>query len=145
MLISGRWLLCDDDIIRPIIEATVLAANGVWLPVEFLADVGADRTVFAAPLLAALALPAMPAPQPLGGVGGAVATVCIDTQIRLPRHDGGAVLFQGRFAAFTDPESLDMSVLGRDISNLFAVIVDRPGDVVCLLGQRHKYTISESS
>jgi hypothetical protein len=137
-------LLCDDGIIRPVIEATALAANGSWLPVEFLADVGADRTVFAAPLLTALALPSLPAPHQLGGVGGAVATIAVDTQIRLPREDGGAVLFQGTFAAFTQLESLDMSVLGRDISNLFAVIVDRPGDLVCLLGQRHRYTISES-
>jgi len=34
-----------------------------------------------------------------------------------------------------------MSVLGRDILDLFAVIVDRPGDVVCLVGQRHRYQI----
>ena len=49
MLISGRWSLCDDDIIRPIIEGAVLASDGSWLRAEFLADVGADRTVFAAP------------------------------------------------------------------------------------------------
>jgi hypothetical protein len=36
-----------------------------------------------------------------------------------------------------------MSVLGGDITGLFAVIVDRPGDVVCLLGQRHRYTIEQ--
>jgi len=41
----------------------------------------------------------------------------------------------------TDPASLDMSVLGRDILNLFAVIVDRPQDVVCLLTQDHVYEI----
>jgi hypothetical protein len=34
-----------------------------------------------------------------------------------------------------------MSVLGRDIINLFALIVDRPQDIVCLLGQRHRYRI----
>jgi hypothetical protein len=38
-------------------------------------------------------------------------------------------------------EVLDMNVLGRDIAGLFAVIVDRPGNVVCLLGQRHRYII----
>jgi hypothetical protein len=32
-------------------------------------------------------------------------------------------------------------VLGRDITRLFAVIIDQPGDIVCLLGQRHQYTI----
>jgi hypothetical protein len=36
-----------------------------------------------------------------------------------------------------------MSVIGRDLTNLFALIVDRPGDRVCLLGQRHRYVIEE--
>jgi hypothetical protein len=34
-----------------------------------------------------------------------------------------------------------VSVLGRDVTGRFAVIVDRPGSVVCLLGQRHGYRI----
>src|SRR5437870_13273518 len=38
-----------------------------------------------------------------------------------------------QFAAVTELEALDISVLGRDISGLFAVIVDQPGDVVSLL------------
>jgi hypothetical protein len=33
---------------------------------------------------------------------------------------------------------------GRDITGLFAVIVDRPGDAVCLLGQRHRYAVTQS-
>jgi hypothetical protein len=37
-----------------------------------------------------------------------------------------------------------MSVLGRDISNLFALIVDRPRDLVCLLGSGHHYSITPS-
>jgi len=35
-----------------------------------------------------------------------------------------------------------MSVLGRDISGLFALIVDRPNNVVCLVGQNHGYNIT---
>jgi len=35
----------------------------------------------------------------------------------------------------------DMSLLGRDITDLFAAIVDRPGNFVCLLGQNHRYKI----
>jgi hypothetical protein len=130
-------------IIRPIIEATVLAADGSWLPIEFLADVGADRTVFSAAVLGALALPCAPAGQQLGGVGGAVATVVVDAKIRLMREDGSAVMFQGTFAGFTHPEAMDMSVLERDITNLFAVIVDRPGNAVLLLGQQHGYRVIE--
>jgi hypothetical protein len=36
-----------------------------------------------------------------------------------------------------------MCVVGRDITNLFAVVVDRPQDVVCLIGQRHRYVIQQ--
>jgi len=36
-----------------------------------------------------------------------------------------------------------MSVLGRDITGLFALIVDQPGHVICLLRQRHWYTIEQ--
>jgi len=36
-----------------------------------------------------------------------------------------------------------MCVLGRDITDLFGVIVDRPNGVVRLLGQRHRYIIEQ--
>lgn len=57
MLIHGLWTLCDDGIIRPVIESEVHAADGSWLPVELLVDVGADRTVFSPVVLATLGLP----------------------------------------------------------------------------------------
>jgi hypothetical protein len=60
----------------------------------------------------------------------------------LSREEDGKVVFRGQYAAVTELEVLDMSVLGRDVTGLFALIVDRPGNVVCLLGQRHRYTIS---
>ena len=44
-------------------------------------------------------------------------------------------MINSHFYVLTDPSALDMSVLGRDLLNLFALIVDRPGDRVCLLGQ----------
>jgi hypothetical protein len=43
----------------------------------------------------------------------------------------------------TELEALDISVLGRDISGLFSVIVDQPNRVVCLLGPRHRYRIEQ--
>jgi hypothetical protein len=59
------------------------------------------------------------------------------------RINGGKAVFRGEYAAFTSLEAIDISVLGRDIMEMFAVIVDRPGEVVCLLGQRHCYIITE--
>ena len=54
------------------------------------------------------------------------------------------MVFRGQYAAETEVEALDISVLGRDIPGLFAVIVDQPGNVVCLLGQRHRDTIEQN-
>jgi hypothetical protein len=90
-----------------------------------------------------LRLPTSASHDELSGVGGAAASVSVETQVQFIREDNTPVSFRGQFAAFTDPEAFDISVLGRDISNLFAVIVDRPGDVVCLLGQRHRYNIEQ--
>lgn len=145
MLIRGRCSLCDDGIVRPIFGGEVLAADGSWLPVELLVDVGADRSVFTAGVLAALALPQLPSPHQLGGVGGAAQTVAIATHLRLPLVGGTSIKFQGSFAGFTEAEALDMCVLGRDITNLFAVIIDRPADAVCPIGKGHGYTITTQS
>jgi hypothetical protein len=139
MLISGLWYLCDDGVVRPVIRGEIWAGNGLWLEAPFLVDTAADRTVFSKDVLAALPLQPLASPHQLSGVGGEAASVVIETQIRLHREDSSLVVFRGHYAAFTDLKDLDMSVLGRDITNLFAVIIDRPGDVVCLLGQRHRY------
>jgi hypothetical protein len=108
----------------------------------FLADVGADRTVLSADVLQALKMEPVGAAEQLGGVGGLANSVIVSSMIVLLREDGGRVTFRGDFAALTDTKALDMSVLGRDISNLFAVIIDHPGDAVCLVGPGHQYTIA---
>lgn len=141
MQISGEWYLCDDRIERPVIRGRTLATDGSWVQTPFLVDTGADRTVLSADILAALSLPPLPTQERIGGVGGLVNSVLVDTAIQLFRELGGEVTFRGQLVAVTDPEALDMSVLGRDITNLFAVIVDRPGNLVSLVGQRHRYVL----
>jgi hypothetical protein len=95
-------------------------------------------------MLTALALQPTIATERLGGVGGLVTSVVVETQMRFRREAGrGTVVFHGQYAAVTEREALDMSVLGRDITGLFALIVDQPGDIVCLLRQRHRYTIEQ--
>ncbi len=143
MQIRGIWLVCDDGIVRPVIHGEVLAADGSWAQTPFLVDTAADRTAFSADILEALQLPRQAAPAALGGVGGGADSVVVETQVQLPPENGDKVVLRGSFAAFTSPAALDMSVLGRDVTIFFAVIVDRPGDVVCLLGQRHRYVITE--
>jgi hypothetical protein len=141
MQINGEWLVCDDGVVRPVIRGEVLATNGAWVPVPFLLDTGADRTVFSVTILAALSPHTLSASERLSGLGGSVRTISIETRVRFSHEESRKVAFRGAYAAITDLEALDMSVLGRDITNLFAVVVDRPGNVVCLLGQRHQYRI----
>ena len=143
MRIEGEWYLCDDGIERPVIRGQTLASDGSWARTLFLLDTGADCTVLNAAIHAALRRPLMVTHQRLGGLGGGTDSVVVETQIRLTRDGGGSVVFRGHYAAVTDLEALDMSVLGRDITGFFAVIVDRPGNVVCLVGQRHQYAIQQ--
>ena len=140
MRINGEWLWCDDGIVRPAIRGEILAADGSWRKVEFLVDTGADRTVFSAATLAKLSLQPVTAHEGISGLGGGADSVIVETQIRLTRENSGKVVFRGQYAAVTELDSLDIDVLGRD-TGLFTVIVDQPGDIICLLGQRHHYTI----
>ena len=144
MQINGEWSLGDEDIVRPVIRGEILAGNGSWVKAPFLVDTGADRTVFSAAILAYLRLQPLATQERLGGVGGLADSVVVETQIRFTREMRGKVVFRGQYAAVTQLEALDISVLGRDITGLFAVIVDRPGNVVCLLRQRHRYAIEQS-
>lgn len=143
MQMHGEWFLCDDEVVRPVIHGEILAGNGTWILAPFLVDTGADCTVFSAAIRAALLqLQPLATQEHLGGLGGIVASAIVETQVRFNHEDQGTVTFRGQYAAVTEREALDMSVLGRDITGLFAMIVDRPGDLVCLLGQRHQYMIT---
>jgi hypothetical protein len=141
MRVDGEWRLCDDGIERPVIRGRARAADGSWVQVPFLVDTGADRTVFSWGILQALSLSPLATQERIGGVGGIVDSVAVDTAVQLFQHSGPDLTFHGQIAAVTDPAALDMSVLGRDITNRFAVIVDRPGSVVCLVGQWHHYVL----
>lgn len=143
MRINGLWHLCDDGIVRPIIRGEVLASDGTEVNTPFLVDTGADRTVFSADILKLLKLAAIESPDRLSGPGGAVDSVVVATEIRLTRDDNVKASFQGQFAGCLQYETLDMSVLGRDILGLFALIVDRPSNTISLLGNQHYYTINQ--
>jgi len=143
MRFNGEWLQCDDGIVRPVMRAEIEANGGAWRAMELLVDTGADRTVLSANVLESLNLATTESQDGIGGVGGLVDSVVVKTRIRLTRDDGRTATFHGEYAACVEQETLDMSVLGRDILELFAVIVDRPRAAVTLLGGRHRYTIDE--
>jgi hypothetical protein len=143
MRIDGQRLWYDDGIMRPVISGEILAEHGSWEKSEFLVDTGADRTVLSAATLAKLGLQPLPIPEGISGLGAMADSVIVETQLRFTREEAGKVVFRGQYAAVTELEALDISVLGHDILCLFAVIVDQLHDVVCLLGQRHRYTIEQ--
>ena len=141
MQINGEWLLFDGDIVRPVIRGEILTNARVWPPAECLVDTGADRTVCSAATLSKLGLQPIVPQERFGGLGGLVEAVVVATQLRLTRETGSTVVCRGQYAAVTAVEALDICVLGRDIIGLFTVLVDQPGNIVCLLRQRHRYTI----
>ncbi len=141
MRINGLWCLCDDGVTRPIIRGRLETADGTRKWAEFLVDVGADRTVLNAATVVEAGLTLYDAEEAVSGLGGVAETKTVETVIYLPRETDQAVAFRGQFTAVTEAAALEINVLGRDILDLFSVIVDRPGDVVCLLSQKHRYLI----
>src|SRR6185295_416541 len=119
MRIDGEWLCCEDGMVRPVIRGDILAADGDWKAAEFLVDTGADRTVLSAPLLAKLNLAAIDTREDISGLGGAADSVIVETQIQFEREGGRQVIFRGHYAAVTEVTALDISVLGRDVMDLF--------------------------
>lgn len=147
MRIEGRWHLFKDGVLRPVVDAALQTSAGTWQVLMFLLDAGADRTVFDAsflPLLSPLALPAAQTPE-IGGVGGKVGCVFIQTSLAFVRDDGKRVTVNGPFGVFTDPASSDVSVLGRDVTNNFDVIYSYPQRQVTLLAPPHGYQIKSPS
>jgi predicted aspartyl protease len=142
MRFDGEWIQCDDGIVRPVIRAEILAGEGRWRGFELLVDTGADRTVISANVLESLTIETTAPQDRIAGVGGPVDSVSVNTQIRLSRDDGQKAVFRGDYAACRDHEALDMSVLGRDILEMFALIVDRRTDLVAMIGDPHSYTIA---
>ena len=112
-----------------------------WRPFDLLVDTGADRTVISANVLYSLSLGISQPLDRIGGIGGIVGTVIVKTRIRLTRDDGSRAHFVGEFAACTALDTLDMSVLGRDILNIFALIVDRRADLIAIIGGQHRYSV----
>jgi predicted aspartyl protease len=127
MRIDGAWERCIDGVIRPIVRAEIMSADGTPIVTPLLIDTGADRTVLIWDVLSELQLPLLSPTHALEGLGGEADSVDIQAEIRFNRREGGQVSFTIRCAAVTEAAALDMSLLGRDILNHFAVIVDQPG------------------
>jgi hypothetical protein len=145
MRIVGKWLVCNDAITRPTVRAEVQAADGSLHAGVFLIDSCADRTVLGADLLDKLGFPATAAPEGmiLKGITGQCEFVVLKTVVVFTRDDSGVVHMRGEFAAFTDPATTDLSILGRDVLNHFDVILSRRRNEVLLLAPNHQYRVEQ--
>jgi hypothetical protein len=85
-----------------------------------------------------------PAGVSLKGIGGGSPYVVVTTTLEFTRDDGGRVRIRGDFAAFTDPTATDMSILGRDVLDIFDVIISRSRKAVLLLTGNHRYQVISS-
>jgi hypothetical protein len=144
MRVDGEWLTCSDGVVRPVINGLVQITGNQWENIAFLLDAGADRTVFSADFLS-LFTKTNGESLHLAGIGGNVNTIAVKTELRFTKDDGKTIAIHGTFGVFTNSESADLSVLGRDVTDNFSVIYDRPNQVVALLAPPHFYEIKTAS
>src|SRR5688500_4085044 len=125
MLIAGVWVSADGAEARPLIRGQAVATDGSRYADDFLVDTGADYTVLSADLFGLLGLGgvAVPSVVPYVGIGGASSCVEFDGAIEFIALDGTPVVVKGRYAAFTDPDATAHSILGRNVLDLFDLII----------------------
>lgn len=143
MIFAGEWHLFPDGIVRPALEIKVRGSDQQLYDSHFLVDTGADRSVLDANFSQKLNLKSIP-PQSgrtLSGIGGVSSFAFVDAELILTSRDGHLFVAQFRFAALLNRAASDHSILGRDILDLFHVIVSRPRDEVLLLSGIHDYDI----
>ena len=143
MRIDGEWFESNERLPQPIVIGVLQATDGQWVKCQFLIDTGSDTTVLSPAVLRQLGHPVTLAPKQLLGVGGTVETWLVQTKLAFLRTDGQPVVIEGAYSAFQVEGALEMSVLGYDIIHLFALIVDWPGNTVCLVVPPHSYTLPD--
>jgi Retroviral aspartyl protease len=141
MRIDGEWLEFNDGVTRPVVRGTVAVPGGEPWDVTFLVDTGADRTVLTSDFYSLLVQDGAGTFTSLAGVGGTLPGLIVEAQIGFVATSRLPITIRGPVTVFSQPDSIDIPILGRDILNVFAVIVDRSRDGVTLLTPKHDYTI----
>lgn len=142
MRIVGRWYEFDDGVVRPVVLAEIPSPDGSSLDVLFVVDTGADRTVLTSSFYSQLI------PDDTGETTGlnetdGFSTAVIETQVQFVTAARQRLSFRGSISVSSDPDRVSLCTLGRDLLNNFAVVVDRPRNVVALLTADHPYSIQE--
>jgi hypothetical protein len=130
-----------DGIRRPYIAVNVCSADGMWIPLPYLIDSGADATFLAASCLRQLGVATVNiSEQTASGVGGKASHVQSSTALR-SKSPEGTNTFGGTVGVFTDPEASDTPVLGRDVLDHSRLIFDRGRNLILLLAPPHDYDV----
>ncbi len=145
MRFNGKWLACDDEVSRPVIDGALFDPDGNVLTFPFLIDTGADSTLLSFEAVAFIDADLEDATGPLlKGVGGSTDSVRLDARFWFLNSIGEPIPLGGSLLGRPYPSGDEMCILGRDLLGNFAIIVDRPGNVVSLIQGKHHYVIHES-
>jgi hypothetical protein len=140
MVFRGAY---DDinEVRRPYITILVRSRDGAWIPLPFLIDSGADATFLDTSCLQQMGIdPGTASEQTASGVGGKAAHIEFATALRFESEEGTRT-FTGTISVFTDPETCDTPVLGRDVLDNFRLIFDRGRNSILLLSPPHDYEV----
>lgn len=130
-----------DGIHRPYITVRLRSADGMWIPLPFLIDSGADATFLDASCLQQIgATLGATSEQSASGIGGKAAHLQFSTALRFESSEGTKT-FSGTVGVFTNAEASDTPVLGRDVLDHFRLIFDRGRNVILLLAPPHDYDV----
>lgn len=144
MRIDGHWHVDADSVLRPVLTGAVDDVAGGSVRVRFMVDTGADGSALTSADADELGIDPVESGGKLFGVAGDTAEVYVETVVRFVRDDGTTVAFRDRLSVLPPDSPFTLSVVGRNILNVFAVIVDRPGDAVTLVTGQHRYSIHAS-
>ena len=138
MIYTGYYSQTNwDNPLAPFVDAKIRAADDKWVNVSFLIDLGADGTYLPSEYLKKLGLQLNEAETKdnVNGVGGqSVEHVPFMTQLRFD-NNGNHRLFDLEVGVFTEEESLDFPLLGRDVMNAFTLLCDAPANLVWLTNE----------
>lgn len=126
---------------RPYITVRLRSAAGLWIPLPFLIDSGADVTFLDASCLRQIGEnPQAESAQRVSGIGGEAVHVQVPTALRFESPEG-AKTFTGTIGVFLQAEACDTPVLGRDVLDSFRLICDWNRDLILLLSPPHDYEL----
>ena len=138
MIFKGRYSQTNwNDPLAPFVKASIRTADEKWIDVSFLIDLGADGTYLPSEYAKKLGIQLDKAKteDDVTGVGGRrVKYIPFITQLKF-ESNGDWRIFDLSIGVFTQEESLDIPVLGRDVMNFFTLLCDVKANLVWLIDE----------